>query len=47
MNSLFRRSGPTSEEIASFHRDGYISYPDIMTDEAREGLIAFPDVLRQ
>ena len=38
-DSLFRRTEPTPAEIADFHRDGCIIYPDIITDEAREGLI--------
>ena len=37
--SLFRQTEPTPKEIADFHRDGCIIYADIMTDEAREGLI--------
>ena len=40
MDSLFRRTEPTVKEIEAFHREGYIAYPDIMTDEARQGLIA-------
>ena len=40
MDSLFRQTEPTQEEIASFHKDGCIIYPDIMSDVAREGLIA-------
>ncbi|NKB70327.1 MAG: hypothetical protein GKR89_24925 [Candidatus Latescibacteria bacterium] len=39
MKSLFRRSEPSAEEVAAFHRDGYIAYPDIMTDQGRQGLI--------
>ena len=37
--SLFRLSGPSREDIDSFHNDGYIAYPDIFTDDGREGLI--------
>lgn len=37
--SLFRLSGPSQEDIHSFHNDGYIAYPDIFTDDGREGLI--------
>lgn len=37
--SLFRLSGPSQEDIDSFHNDGYITYPDIFTDDGREGLI--------
>ena len=37
--SLFRLSGPSQEDIDSFHNDGYIAYPDIFTDDGREGLI--------
>ncbi len=38
-NSLFRLSAPSSTDIDSFHKDGYIAYRDVLTDEAREGLI--------
>ena len=37
--SLFRLSGPSPEEIDSFHNDGYIAYPNVLTDEARDRLI--------
>ena len=40
LESLFRISGPTEADIDSFHNDGYIVYPDVLTDEARENLIA-------
>ena len=36
---MFRRDLPAAAEVESFHRDGYIAYPDIMLDEAREALI--------
>ncbi|MEE2658716.1 MAG: hypothetical protein VX733_09455 [Candidatus Latescibacterota bacterium] len=36
---LFCLDEPSAEEVASFHRDGFIVYPDVCTDEAREGLI--------
>lgn len=38
-DSLFRLSGPSQADIDSFHNDGYIAYPDVLTDDAREGLI--------
>lgn len=38
-NSLFRISEPSPEDIDSFHNDGYIAYPDVFTDDGREGLI--------
>ncbi|MEE2832909.1 MAG: phytanoyl-CoA dioxygenase family protein [Candidatus Latescibacterota bacterium] len=37
--SLFRLSGPSPADIDSFHSDGYIVYPDVFTDEARESII--------
>ena len=37
--SLFRLSGPSPADIDSFHSDGYIVYPDVFTDEARERII--------
>ena len=40
LESLFRVSGPTTADLDSFHDDGYILYPDVLTDEARENLIA-------
>ncbi len=39
IDSLFRLAGPSKEDIDSFHNDGYIAYPDIFTDDGREGLI--------
>ena len=36
-NSLFRLSTPSNQDIESFHKDGYIAYPDIFTDDGREG----------
>ena len=38
-DSLFRLSGPSQADIESFHNDGYIAYPDVFTDDGREGLI--------
>ena len=38
-DSLFRLSGPSQEDIDSFHNNGYIAYPDVFTDNGREGLI--------
>ena len=39
IDSLFRLSGPTPADVESFHNDGYIVYPGVFTDEAREKLI--------
>ena len=39
IDSLFRLSGPSQADIDSFHNDGYIAYPDVLTDDGREGLI--------
>ena len=39
MPSLFRIPGPSPSDIDAFHNDGYIAYPDVFTDEAREALI--------
>lgn len=38
--SLFRLSAPTKADIDSFHNDGYIVYPNILSDDARENLIS-------
>ena len=38
-DSLFRLSGPSAADLDSFHNDGYIVYPDVLTEAAREGLI--------
>ncbi len=38
-HSLFRVNGPTQAEIDAFHTDGFISYPNVFTDVARESLI--------
>ena len=37
--NIFRFDEPVSEDLEAFHRDGYLAYPDVFTDEAREGLI--------
>jgi ectoine hydroxylase-related dioxygenase (phytanoyl-CoA dioxygenase family) len=42
---LFRRDAPTAEEIAAFHRDGYIALPEIFTETALARLIG--EVLAQ
>jgi len=39
LDSLFRLSGPSQADIDSFHNEGYIAYPDVFTDDGREGLI--------
>jgi hypothetical protein len=38
-NSLFRLSEPSQVDIDSFHNEGYIAFPDVLTDDARENLI--------
>jgi hypothetical protein len=38
-DSLFRLSGPSPADLDSFHNDGYIAYPNVFTDVAREALI--------
>lgn len=40
IKSLFRLSAPTKADIDSFHNDGYIVYPNILSDDARENLIS-------
>jgi hypothetical protein len=37
---IFRRDTPTTEELAAFHRDGFVALPNIFTDAGREGLLA-------
>lgn len=39
LESLFRLSGSTKADFDSFHNDGYIAYPDVLSDDARENLI--------
>ena len=40
LESLFRLAGPSQADIDSFHNDGYIVFPDVLTDQARGNLIA-------
>ena len=40
LGPLFRLSGPSEADIDSFHNDGYVVYPDVLTDQARGNLIA-------
>ncbi len=40
MHTLFRIPGPTQADIEAFHNDGFIAYPDVFIEEARETLIA-------
>ncbi len=40
LESLFRLAGPSDADIDSFHNDGYIVFPDVLTDQARGNLIA-------
>jgi hypothetical protein len=35
---IFRRDTPTPEELAAFDDDGYIAFPDILTEAGQEGL---------
>ena len=39
LDSLFRLTAPSQADIDSFHNDGYIVYPDVFTDDGREGLV--------
>lgn len=39
MKTPFKLAAPTAADLASFDRDGYIAYPDVMTDDYREALI--------
>jgi hypothetical protein len=36
---MFRRDGPSAAEIAAFHRDGYLAFPEIFTETALAALI--------
>ena len=38
MRSIFRIDAPSSEDIATFHRNGYVAFPDIFTDAGLAGL---------
>lgn len=38
-DSLFRIPGPSKADLDSFHDDGYIAFPNVFTDHARECLI--------
>jgi hypothetical protein len=44
VSTLFRQLAPTDGDVDAYHRDGYILYPDIFKDEAREKLTA--EILR-
>jgi hypothetical protein len=37
--TVFKHAAPTAIDLASFDRDGYIVYPDAMTNDYREALI--------
>lgn len=39
MNSLFRIARPTEADVEAFHRDGYIFFPDVLQDAARQSLV--------
>ena len=39
MEPMLRIEAPSAADLAVFHRDGYLAYPDILTDAGREGLI--------
>jgi hypothetical protein len=36
---MLRIEAPSAADLAVFHQDGYLAYPDILTDAGREGLI--------
>jgi hypothetical protein len=38
-NGPFRFEAPSTEQIAAFHEDGYIAFPDVLRDEALSGLL--------
>ena len=38
--SIFRIDEPSADDLAAFHRDGYVAYPGVFTDE---GLTGFTD----
>jgi hypothetical protein len=35
---VFRIDGPSAENLSGLEHDGFIAYPDVLTDEARHGL---------
>lgn len=39
VHSIFRQHEPAATDVEAFHRDGYICYPDVLLDEAREKLV--------
>ena len=39
VQSLFRQEVPSAADVESFHQDGYIYFPDVFLDEAREQLV--------
>lgn len=39
MNSLFRIARPTEADVEVFHRDGYIFFPGVLQDVARQSLV--------
>ena len=39
MEPMLRIEAPSAANLAVFHQDGYLAYPDILTDAGREGLI--------
>ncbi len=39
MDSLFRIARPAAADVEAFHRDGYIFFPDVLQDAARQALI--------
>ena len=38
MSPLFRIDAPSEENLADFHRDGYVAIPEVFTEEALSGL---------
>ena len=39
MKPIFRLNTPTEDDIATFHQDGYVVFPEAFTDEGLTGLI--------
>ena len=39
MSSIFRIDAPSSEDLADFHRDGYVAFPEVFTEAGLAGLI--------
>ena len=39
MKPIFRLNAPTEDDIATFHQDGCVVFPEVFTDEGLTGLI--------